>query len=117
MRRLGPLLALVLAGPALAQGDDAAAALNDYPTEARADYVFACMAVNAQTQVALRQCSCAIDHIASVLPYEGYVEAETILAMQQAGGPRSELFRDNEVVRGALGDLRRAQAEAEIFCF
>ncbi len=41
---------------------------NDYPTQARAEYVFACMASNGQTQQALRQCSCSIDVIASVLP-------------------------------------------------
>ena len=36
---------------------------------ARAEYVFACMASNGQTQQTLRQCSCSIDVIASVLPY------------------------------------------------
>ena len=41
-----------------------AAPLNDYPTEARADYVFACMKTNGDTQQALRQCSCSIDVIA-----------------------------------------------------
>lgn len=41
---------------------------NDYPTQARAEFVFACMASNGQTQQALRQCACAIDVIASILP-------------------------------------------------
>jgi hypothetical protein len=42
---------------------------NDYPTEARADYVFACMQVNGQTRDSLMKCSCSIDAIAAVLPY------------------------------------------------
>ena len=33
------------------------AAVNDYPTAARADYVFACMVSNGQTRQALEQCS------------------------------------------------------------
>src|SRR5262249_43258773 len=50
-----------------------AAELNDYPTAARADYVFACMKTNGETRRALEQCSCSIDVIASILPYDHYV--------------------------------------------
>jgi hypothetical protein len=41
---------------------------NDYPTVARADYVFGCMQVNGQTRDALERCSCSIDVIASFFP-------------------------------------------------
>jgi hypothetical protein len=40
---------------------------NDYPTETVADYVLACMAVNGNTRESLRQCSCSIDVLASLL--------------------------------------------------
>ena len=54
-------------------GANAARALelpaNDYPTAARADYVFGCMQVNGQTRDALERCSCSIDVIASLLPF------------------------------------------------
>lgn len=114
--RWGLAAALVgLAGAAAAQ--DVAERLNDYPTAARAEYVFACMAVNGENQRALGQCACSIDLIASILPYERYVEAEAIIALQQTGGERAALFRDNALVRGVVADLRRAQAEAEILCF
>ncbi len=43
--------------------------LNDYPTDARAEYVFACMATNGGTRDALERCSCSIDIIATLLPY------------------------------------------------
>jgi hypothetical protein len=115
MRSALAIAFLGLAGAAQAQ--DAAARLNDYPTSARAEYIFACMAVNGENQRSLEQCSCSIDQIASILPYGSYVEAETILALQQTGGERSTLFRDNALVRGVVADLRRAQAEAEILCF
>src|ERR1700716_3498083 len=55
-----------------------AAELNDYPTAARADYVFACMKTNGETRQALEQCSCSIDMIASILPYDRYVAAEAV---------------------------------------
>lgn len=102
---------------ALAAGGAAAQTENDFPTEARADYVFACMATNGQTRAVLRQCSCSIDVIASILPYEDYVRAETVLSVRQAGGERTAMFRTTELARGAVSDLRRAQAEAEIRCF
>ena len=91
--------------------------VNDYPTETRAGYVFGCMAVNGQTPDALRRCSCAIDVIATILPHEGYVAAETVLAMRQTSGERSTLFRDTTPANSVVADLRRAEAEAEILCF
>jgi len=113
-------LALVLAA-ALSAGQAGAQSvqerLNDYPTAARADYVFGCMAVNGQTRTALLQCSCSIDMIASILPYDQYVEAETVLSMQQVGGERMSIFRTAAMAKALVSDLRRAQAEAEIRCF
>ena len=95
----------------------ATAQTNDYPTEARADYVFACMKTNGDTQVALRQCSCSIDVIASILPYDRYVTAETALSLAQVPGRFGTMFRSPEQPKAAVNDLRRAQAEAEVRCF
>jgi lysyl-tRNA synthetase class II len=92
-------------------------ALNDYPTEARAEYVFACMATNGQTSDVLRRCSCSIDVIASIIPHAKYVEAETVLSMQLVGGERMSLFRTAASAKRLVADLRRAQAEADILCF
>lgn len=90
---------------------------NDYPTEARAEYVFACMAVNGRTQEVLRKCSCSIDVVASILTYETYVEAETVLALRQTSGERVGMMRTAPMANALVEDLRRAQAEAEIRCF
>ena len=88
-----------------------------YATAVRAEFVFACMATNGGTQEALQRCSCAIDVIASVLPYDKYEKAETVLRMRRsAGGYLAQTFRGaatNEIVR----DLEEAQAEAEVRCF
>jgi hypothetical protein len=91
--------------------------LNDYPTAARADYVFGCMKANGDTRRALEQCSCSIDVIATVLPYERYVAAETVLSMAQVPGTLGNQFRSTESAKAAVDDLRRAQAEAEVRCF
>ena len=114
MRRLAVLLFL-LPGTGLAQS--VAEQLNDYPTEARADYVFVCMATNGQTRESLRRCSCAIDVVASILPYERYVAAETVLSLRQATGERVGLMRDAPVTNELVRDLRRAQAEGDVRCF
>ena len=91
--------------------------LNDYPTEARADYVFGCMAANGQDRLMLQKCACSIDRIASILPYEKYVEAETVLSMQLGSGEQLAMFKSATVLQTMVADLRRAQAEAEILCF
>jgi hypothetical protein len=98
----------VVAGPAPS---------NDYPTSARAEYVFACMKVNGDTREALDQCSCSIDVVASLLPYDAYVAGETVASMDQARGQIGNMFRNATVARDALATLRRAQAEAEVRCF
>lgn len=113
---LPSITAACMAASAFAQDMNKRAG-NDYPTQARAEYVFSCMAVNGGTQEALVKCSCAIDVIASILPYEDYVTAETVLRMRQTSGEKSALFRGTEISNKAVEELRRAQAEAEIRCF
>jgi hypothetical protein len=105
------VLALAMSGAATA------ADLNDYPTAARADYVYACMKANGETRQVLDQCSCSIDVIASLLPYDRYVTAETALSLAQVPGRFGTMFRSPEQTKAAVNDLRRAQAEAEVRCF
>lgn len=107
------ILTLLLTGVAAT----AAAAPADYPTSALADYVFACMASNGQTRAELNRCSCSIDVVASLVPYEKYVEAETALSLGQVAGERTSIFRQDPHLQEVVRDLRRAQAEAEVRCF
>jgi hypothetical protein len=55
--------------------------------------------------------------MASLLPYDRYIQAETALSVGQRGGESAELFRNNPFMRDLIADLRRAQAEAEVECF
>ncbi|GLS29023.1 hypothetical protein SAMN04488498_101566 [Mesorhizobium albiziae] len=94
-----------------------ASAASGYPTEALAEYVLGCMRSNGQTRDALERCSCSIDVIASIVPYEHYVTAETFKRMSQTTGEASGLFRESAPAKAAGTELKRAQAEAEIRCF
>jgi hypothetical protein len=55
--------------------------------------------------------------VASLLPYERYITAETVLSMSQVRGDMGSPFRTSEQATSALNELRRAQAEAEVRCF
>jgi hypothetical protein len=115
MRKLLTLVLLVLplgAGAAPPCDD----VTNDYPTSARADYVFACMAVNGQTHEALDRCSCAIDVVASILPYQDYVSADTVLRMQQEKSFLAMEF-NTATTKQMVRRLREAEAEGEVRCF
>ena len=110
-------LLAVLFGLASLPAAAAAPALNDYPTAARADYVFACMKTNGETRAALDQCSCSIDVIASLIPYDAYVAGETVASMAQDIGPVGRAMNAETLAKEDLATLRRAQAEAEVRCF
>ena len=106
---LGLAVALIVASPANAEGD--------YPTSALADYVLGCMKSNGETRDALNRCSCSIDVIASIIPYEHYEKAETFKRMSLTTGEASGLFRESAQAKEAISELKRAQAEADIRCF
>jgi hypothetical protein len=116
MNRAALVIVIALgSGPGL--GTASAQAVNDYPTNARADYVFVCMATNGQTREMLDRCSCAIDQIATILPYDDYVRAETVMRMRQTPGERVGMFRQGTMVNDMVAAYHRAEAEAEILCF
>ena len=119
MRPTGPvrLVALATVLPVLTAAIAGAQAVNDYPTSVRAEYVFGCLKANGETREAIDRCSCSIDVIASLLPYDRYVTAETVLSMSQVRGNLGGQFRTSAQAAGAVNDLRRAQAEAEVRCF
>jgi hypothetical protein len=110
---IGLIAAVLMLGAMPALAEEA----NDYPTSARAEYVFGCLKANGETRQAIEQCSCSIDVVASLLPYDRYVEAETVLSMSQVRSTLASQFRSSPQAANLLNDLRRAQAEAEVRCF
>ncbi len=116
MRRRGSLVAAAVM-VSIGVGAKAAGPVSDYPTSARADYIFGCMKANGDTRTSLEQCSCSIDVIASILPYERYAQAEAVLSLAQVPGRFGAMFRSPEPAKAAVNEMRRAQAEAEVRCF
>lgn len=94
-----------------------AMAAADYPTAAVVDYVLGCMRSNGESRQMLERCSCSIDVIASIMPYERYESAETFRRMAQMTGEGSGLFRESAPAKTVGAELRRAQAEADVRCF
>ena len=90
---------------------------NDYPTSARADYVFACMQTNGQTRDALERCSCSVDAVAAIIPYAEYESTQTIMSVGQRPGDNSEVFRSYGPFKEQVKKLKTAQVEAELRCF
>ena len=113
IRRIVAVLAAIMTTAMSARAEE----VNDYPTSARVEYVFGCLKANGETRQVIEQCSCSIDVVASLVPYERYVTAETVLSMSQVQGNLGGQFRTSEQAASALNELRRAQAEAEVRCF
>jgi hypothetical protein len=105
------LVSPVLASPVLADE-----AVNDFPTVARADYVFACMQVNGQSREALNKCACSVDVIASLIPFEEYEAVETVMMVYQRGGKAQQQMSNGDLQR-RIKEMRRAQVEGELRCF
>jgi hypothetical protein len=110
-------LALTICLAASAFAPHRAAAAEAYPTSAVAEYVFVCMKTNGETREALERCSCAIDVITSVIPYDHFVSAETFRRMGLLNGEKGEIFRGSAPAKAAVTEMNRAQIEAEVRCF
>lgn len=116
MMRHTVILASLVLGASTASWAQSDATLNDYPTNARADYVFACMEANGKTREVLDKCSCSIDVIASILPYDKYVEAETVMSLRLRGG-ESVAQMHGPIMVEKVHQLKLAQVEGELRCF
>ncbi|WP_442202961.1 hypothetical protein [Rhizobium sp. RAF56] len=110
-------VALIAAAGMMAVVAAPAAAITSYPTNVVAEYVYACMKANGENRSSLDQCSCSIDVIESIVPYERYEAASTFRAMGLVPGENGALFRESAPAKAAIGELRRAQAEADVRCF
>ncbi|MER9072745.1 hypothetical protein NKH80_07950 [Mesorhizobium sp. M0904] len=116
IRSVGSFILPLVFSATLAFANPASAA-GDYPTATIADYVLGCMQTNGQTRQALESCSCSIDVIASILPYDHYERAETFKSMSLTTGEAAGLFRESAPAKAARTELKRAQAEADVRCF
>jgi len=80
---------------------------NDFPTQARVEYVIGCMnKLGAQIYENMYACSCSIDKIAATIPYQKYVEATTLGVLIKTPGEKGGAFRDVPDAREFIGSVR-----------
>ena len=102
---------------ALAATAPLVAAANDFPTQARAEYVLSCMRDNDMRQDALYKCSCAIDAIAAKVDYETWVDLSTVANATTIAGERGGVLRDMKDGRKLIGTYTQIQEQARKGCF
>ncbi|HXM82678.1 MAG TPA: hypothetical protein VN929_12225 [Burkholderiales bacterium] len=93
-----------------------AAAVHDYPTVDRVEFVLECMQRNAGKQEFLYKCACVIDEIAQQLTYDDFVEASTAARFQSLGGERGGVFRDPPKTRDTAKRYMQLQSDAMKRC-
>ena len=97
---------------------ESASNTNDYPTQARVEYVLQCMQKNGgQTYDTLYPCVCSIDKIAASINYDDYAEAQTFTYMRSAPGEAGGLFRDPPRAKELRKRLKEIEGNAKSFCF
>jgi hypothetical protein len=89
---------------------------HDYPTAARVEYVNDCIVKNGAKLAALYQCSCVIDHIATVLAYDDFVESSTYAKYATLPGEGGGIFRDSAESRKLAKSFRDLEAESAKAC-
>ena len=89
----------------------------DYPTSDRVVFVQACMRDNPGPHYEmLNKCSCALDKIASDVPFDDFVDMNTATNANSIGGERGNAIRDAESLQTMIRKYRKIQADAKQSC-
>jgi hypothetical protein len=91
---------------------------NDFPTQARVEFVLTCMRESkASPQESMYKCSCAIDAIAEKVPYNTWVDLSTVANGITIAGERGGVMRDIKDGRKLIASYRELQESAKKRCF
>ncbi len=94
------------------------ASANDFPTQARVEYVLRCMdSHGGQNYEILYSCVCVIDKIAEKIAYDEYVEGEVYTQLRATPGERGGVFRDPDRATLLFTKLSDITEAAEKSCF
>jgi hypothetical protein len=108
-RALSIGLALLLSGAALA---------NDFPTQARVEFVLGCMEEQGgQSYDTLYKCVCLIDAIAVEMSHDEFAEAQVFSQLRSTAGERGGLFRDPDQAQALIAKLEAAIERGKAQCF
>src|SRR5262245_62795217 len=91
---------------------------NDFPTQARVEYVLRCMDANGgQSYNTLYACVCSIDRIADSFSYADFAEAETFALLRSTPGEQGGVFRDPDRAHELQKKYQDVVSQAEQSCF
>jgi hypothetical protein len=109
---LRPLsIALVLLQPG-------AAFANDFPTQARVEFVLGCMAEQGgQSYDTLYKCICLVDAIAAEMTHEEFAQAQVFSQLRSTAGERGGVFRDPDQAGALVAKLDGAVERGKAKCF
>jgi len=94
------------------------AGANDFPTQARVEYILRCMdSHGGQKYENLYSCTCVIDKIADKIPYDEFVEAEVFAQLRGTPGERGGVFRDPDRAGLLVRKINDLTEVAEKSCF
>ena len=92
--------------------------VNDYPTQARVEYVIQCMHKygTKENYDTMYGCICAVDKVAETIPYENFVATSTLAVMINTPGEKGGVFRDAPGGRKAIREFKKFIADTEQSC-
>lgn len=94
------------------------AATNDFPTQARMEYVLQCMDDHGgQNLNNLYHCVCAVDTLAAGMKYEEYTQAQIFTQAINMAGDRGAEFRDPPQSARLRAKLKDALTKVDEQCF
>ena len=94
------------------------AVANDFPTQARVEFVFDCMAEHGGSNYTnLYHCSCQLDKLAKEMSYDTFLQADTYEHGRHATGERGAILREGKLATSMRRTLEKAKAKAAKGCF
>lgn len=90
---------------------------NDFPTQARVEYVLGCMnRYGGEDYNNLYHCVCAVDRMAAQMKYDDYVANSTLVVMINTPGEKGGPFRDGTGGRKAVRAFQQFVKDTEADC-
>ncbi len=105
-------------GISFADNSSEVKSVNDYPTQARVEYVFQCMHKygTKNNYDTMYGCVCAVDKVAETIPYKNFVATSTLAVMINTPGEKGGVFRDAPGGRKAIREFKKFIADTEQSC-
>jgi hypothetical protein len=110
LRALGMGLGLVFLVPGITLA-------NDFPTQARVEFVLGCMSEQGgQSYDTLYKCVCLVDAIAVEMSYDEFAQAQVFSQLRSTPGERGGVFRDPDQARTLVAKLQAATERGKAKC-